>query len=55
MIIGVNCCHLSDKTDCAKNRLVNFYSLLNKIRPKTKFVFFVTKNLDLHQFNKLFI
>ena len=55
MIIGVNCCHLSDKTDCVKNRLVNFYFLLSKVRLKNKFVFFVTKNFDIHQFNKLFI
>ena len=54
MIIGVNCCHLSDKTDGAKTRLVNFYSLLTKIRAKTKFVFFVPKNLDLRQFKKEF-
>ena len=54
MIIGVNCCHLSNKTDGAKTRLINFYSLLTKIRTKTRFVFFVPKNLDLKKFKKEF-
>ena len=30
MNIGVNCCHISDKTDGAKTRLINFYSRLVK-------------------------
>ncbi len=54
MIIGINCCHLSDKTDGAKTRLVSFYSLLVKKRKKTKFVFFVPNNLNINKFKKNF-
>lgn len=54
MIIGINCCHLSDKTDGAKTRLTNFYSLLTKKKKNTKFIFFVPKNLSLKNFRKEF-
>ena len=54
MIIGVNCCHLSDKTDGAKTRLINFYSLLIKKKKNSKFIFFVPKNLNLKKFRNEF-
>ena len=52
MNIGVNCCHLSDKTDGAKTRLINFYSLTVKEKKNSKFIFFIPKNLNLKEFKK---
>ncbi len=54
MNIGVNCCHLSDKTDGAKTRLINFYSLTVKKKKNSKFIFFVPINLNLKEFKKNF-
>ena len=54
MNIGVNCCHLSDKTDGAKTRLINFYSLTVKKKKKSKFIFFIPKNLNIKEFKKNF-
>ena len=53
MNIGVNCCHLSDKTDGAKTRLINFYSLTVK-KKKIKIYFFIPKNLNIKRFKKNF-
>ena len=52
MNIGVNCCHISDKTDGAKTRLINFYSRLVKKKRRFKFIFFVPKNLNIKDFKK---
>ena len=52
MNIGVNCCHISDKTDGAKTRLINFYSRLVKKKRRFKFIFFVKKNLNIKDFKK---
>ena len=54
MIIGINCCHLSDKTDGAKTRLVSFYSVFVEKNKKTKFIFFVPNNLNIIKFKKNF-
>ncbi len=54
MNIGINCCHLSDKTDGAKTRLINFYSLTIKKKKNSKFIFFIPKNLNIKEFKKNF-
>ena len=45
MNIGVNCCHLSDKTDGAKTRLINFYSLTVKEKKNRNSYFLFQKTL----------
>ena len=45
MNIGVNCCHLSDKTDGAKTRLINFYSLT--VKEKNRNSYFYSKKLNI--------
>lgn len=54
MNIAINCCHLSDKNDGAKTRIINLYSRLIPLRKNDFFFFFIPKNLDQEKFSKNF-
>ena len=44
MNIGINCCHLSDRIDGARTRIIQIYSSLIKMRKDDMFIFFVPKD-----------
>lgn len=52
MNIGINCCHLSDRIDGARTRIIQIYSSLIQMRKDDMFIFFVPKDLNLVQFKK---
>lgn len=52
MNIGINCCHLSDRIDGARTRIIEIYSSLIPKRKNDIFIFFIPKNLNLKKFKE---